>query len=57
MPECWYCRKMQPSAEVRKTPRGWKCKDRLSCEKRKNAGMWDLTLPKKRNELQKGRRR
>lgn len=34
MPQCWRCRKVQPKAEVRKTPRGFKCKDVTACTRR-----------------------
>lgn len=26
MPECYRCRRVQPTAEVRRTTRGWLCK-------------------------------
>lgn len=34
MPACRYCEKIQPSAEVRRTPLGHVCKDKIACKRR-----------------------
>jgi hypothetical protein len=37
MPECLKCKKMQPSAEIRKNPTGPVCKDKYACKNRQDA--------------------
>lgn len=34
MPRCFICDRVQASAEVRKVPKGYRCKDTTSCVKR-----------------------
>lgn len=35
MPACRHCDRVQASAEVRRTPRGSVCKDKLACARRR----------------------
>jgi hypothetical protein len=36
MPQCWKCRTVSATAEMRRTPRGHVCKDMIGCRRRQN---------------------
>jgi hypothetical protein len=39
MPVCLRCKKTQPTAEVRRTQKGWVCKDKVHLQKKRGGSV------------------